>query len=174
MSDRTIREGDRDAAVQRVQDAYSDGRLTHDEMDRRLHQVLTATTYGEMDRALGSLPLPDPGRSLRIGAATGRIRRRGAWQVPRKLTVASAFGRVQLDLTQAIFEHRTVDIELKLGTGGAKIVVPRDAVVDVDELHTGMKDSQYRPPRTSTGAGPHIRITGILGFGRLRIRHARR
>ncbi|MEU4192174.1 DUF1707 domain-containing protein [Kribbella sp. NPDC026611] len=169
-----IREIDREAAVQRVQDAYSDGRLSHDEMDQRLHQVLSATTHNEIDRAIASLPPSDPGRSLRIGAATGRIRRSGAWQVPRRLTVASAFGRVQLDLTRAIFEHHELDIELKLGTGGATIRVPRDAVVNVDGVHTAMKDSQYQPPRHSNGAGPRIRITGTLGFGRLRIRHARR
>jgi hypothetical protein len=160
--------------VQRVQEAFTDGILTHQEMDARLHQVLSARTQQDIELAVASLPVPEPGRSATIGAASGRIRRVGVWQVPRNLTVESAFGRVTLDLSRAIFEHREVDIELKLGTGGAKIRVPRDAVVEVDGLVTGWKDSQYKPPRRSTGNGPRIRITGAVGFGKVRIRHARR
>ncbi|HET6741623.1 MAG TPA: DUF1707 domain-containing protein [Kribbella sp.] len=164
---------DRNAAVQRVQDAFTGGYLTHEEMDQRLHQVLSARTRREIEVALTSLPAPDPGRSATISAATGRIRRAGVWRVPRKLTVQSAFGRVTLDLSRAIFEQQDVDIELKLGTGSAKIRVPRDAVVEIDGLKTGWKDSQYRPPRQSSGTGPRIRIIGGVGFGRVRVRHAR-
>jgi hypothetical protein len=168
-----VRDGDRDAALQRVKDAYTDGALTDAELDERLQQVLSARTQQDIDLAVASLPVPDPGRSATISAASGRIKRTGAWRVPRRLTVESAFGRVKLDLSRAVFEHRDVDIELKLGTGSARIRVPRDAVVDVDGLQTGWKDSQYRPPRTSTGAGPRIRIVGGVGFGKVRIRHAR-
>jgi len=169
-----IREGDRDAAVQRVQEAYTAGHISHDDMDRRLDQVLTARTRREIESALSSLPAPDPGRSSTIGAATGRIQRRGAWRVPRHLKVQSAFGRVQLDLSRAVFESQVVDIELRLGTGGAKITVPRDAVVDLEDLRAVWKDTQYQVHRRSTGGGVRIRISGLMGFGRLRIRHARR
>ncbi|MFC6159646.1 DUF1707 SHOCT-like domain-containing protein [Kribbella jiaozuonensis] len=164
---------DRDTAVRRVQEAYTDGILTHEEMDARLHQVLSARTRRDLELALKSLPAPDPGRSATIGAASGRISRVGVWRVPRKLKVHSAFGRVRLDLTRAIFEHQEVDIELKLGTGGAKIRVPRNAIVELEGLHTTWKDSQYKPPRGSTGTGPRIRISGAVGFGKVRIRHAR-
>ena len=92
-------------------------------MDRRLHQVLTATTRHEIASALASLPAEDPGTTSTISAAAGRIQRRGEWRVPRTLKVQSAFGRVQLDLSRAVFEHRVVDLELHLGTGGAKITV---------------------------------------------------
>jgi hypothetical protein len=101
--------------------------------------------------------------------------RRGVWRVPRILKVESAFGRLRLDLSRAVIEHPVVDIELQLGTGRAKIKVPRDAVVDFEGLQTGWKDSRYKPRRRSPGAdGPTIRISGAMGFGRLTIRHARR
>jgi hypothetical protein len=86
----------------------------------------------------------------------------------------SAFGRVQLDLSRAVFESPVVDIELHLGTGGAKITVPRNAVVDIEDLRSGWKETQYQVGRRSTGGGVRIRISGSMGFGRLRIRHARR
>lgn len=90
------------------------------------------------------------------------------------LKVESAYGRVQLDLSRAVIEHPVVDIEVQVGTGRAKITVPRDAIVDVDDLRTVWKDTRYKTQRPSRPGGPRIRISGTMGFGRLKIRHARR
>lgn len=164
----------RDAAVRRLQEAYTDGLISHEGLVERLHGVLTATTHGELVSALASLSEEQPGTPSTINAAGGRILRRGAWRVPRILKIGSAYGRVRLDLSRAIIEHPVVDIELALGTGGARITVPRDAVVDVEGMHTEWKDLRYTPRRPSRTGGPTIRISGTMGFGRLRIRHARR
>ncbi|MFB7631625.1 DUF1707 domain-containing protein [Streptomyces sp. NPDC056149] len=169
-----IGEDDRDAAVRRLQQAYAEQLISHEELDARLHQVLSAKEHSELVSALASLPEEDPGTASTIAAISGRIQRRGAWRVPRNLKVDSAFGKVRLDLSRAIIEHPVVDIELQLGTGGARITVPRDAVVDVEGLHTTWKDLRYKPPRDPRPGGPTIRISGALGFGRLEIRHARR
>ncbi|MEJ1202442.1 MULTISPECIES: DUF1707 domain-containing protein [unclassified Streptomyces] len=169
-----IGEGDRNTAVQRLQEAYAEGLISHEELDKRLHQALTAKAHNELSLALVSLPEEHPGSTSTIAAAGGRIQRRGAWRVPRFLKVGSAYGRVRLDLSRAIIEHSLVDIELQLGTGGAKITVPRDAVVDVEGLSTGWKDLRYKVPRRSRPGGPTVRISGTMGFGRLKIRHARR
>jgi hypothetical protein len=167
-------EDERETALRRLQEAYADERISHEEMDERLDQVLTARTHGELASALASLPEEHPGTTSTIAAAGGRIRRGGAWRVPRILKVGSAYGRVRLDLSRAIIEYPVVDIELQLGTGGARITVPRDAVVDVEGLHTGWKDLRYKARRSPHPGGPKIRISGTMGFGRLRIRHARR
>ncbi|MFE2267216.1 DUF1707 SHOCT-like domain-containing protein [Streptomyces griseosporeus] len=168
-----IGEDDRNTAVQRLQDAYAEGLISHEELDERLHQVLTAKAHSEVVSALASLPEEQPGTTSTIAAASGRIQRRGVWRVPRFLRVESAYGRVRLDLSRAIIEHPVVDVELQLGTGGARITVPRDAVVDAAGLRTEWKDVRYKAPRRSPG-GPKIRISGTMGFGRLKIRHARR
>ncbi|MFJ4835402.1 DUF1707 domain-containing protein [Streptomyces sp. NPDC088747] len=168
-----ITEHDRDTAVLRVQEGYAEGHLSHEEMDERLHQVLTARTRGELVSALASLPEKPAESTVTIGAAGGRIKRRGAWRVPRTLKVESAFGRVYLDLSRAVVEHPVLDIELRLGTGGATIKVPRDAVVEIEGLRTWWKDSHYQSPRRTRPGGPTIRVSGAMGFGRLRIRHAR-
>lgn len=169
-----ISEDDRDTAVRRLQEAYAEGHISHEDLDERLHQVLTAKTRSELVSPLTSLPEENAGTTSTIAAAGGRIRRRGAWRVPRILKVESAFGRVRLDLSRAVIEHPVVDIELELGTGGAKITVPRDAIVDVENLRTGWKDTRYKTRRRSRPGGPRIRISGTMGFGRLKIRHARR
>ncbi|MFJ4467820.1 DUF1707 domain-containing protein [Streptomyces sp. NPDC089424] len=171
---RLIGEDDRETAVRRLQEAYTEELITHAELDERLHQVLTAKARGELVSALASLPAEQSGSTSTIAAAGGRIRRSGAWRVPRTLKVESAYGKVRLDLSRAVIEHPLVDIELQLGTGGARITVPRDAVVDVEGLVAGWKDLRYKVPGRSRPRGPRIRISGTMGFGRLRIRHARR
>jgi hypothetical protein len=57
--------------------------------------------------------------------------------------------------------------------GGVKLKLPPNARVEYDGVTTAWKDTRYRPAKTSTGAGPRIRITGVMGFGRLKITHAR-
>ncbi|MFD9214392.1 DUF1707 domain-containing protein [Streptomyces sp. NPDC087659] len=169
---RLIREDDRDTAVQRLQDAYAQGHLSHEELDERLHRLLTARTHGELVSALAPLPEEGAATPSAIAVAGGRIRRRGAWRVPRFLKVESAYGRVHLDLSRAVIEHPVIDIELHLGTGKAKITVPRDAIVDAEDVRTGWKDTLYRARRRTRPGGPRIRISGTMGFGRLKIRHA--
>ncbi|WBB58704.1 DUF1707 domain-containing protein [Streptomyces sp. WMMC500] len=165
---------ERDSGARRLRDAYAEGRLTREDMDARLDGVLSATTRGELAAALASLPAEDPGTTTTIGAAAGRVRRSGPWRVPRTLRVESAYGRVQLDLSRAVIEHPVVDIVLNVGTGKAAITVPHDAAVDLDGLTTGYRDVVYKPPRRPATGGPTIRITGVMGFGRLTVRHARR
>ncbi|MFJ9948834.1 DUF1707 domain-containing protein [Kitasatospora sp. NPDC091207] len=171
---RRIGEGDRDAGVRRLQEAYAEGHLSHEEMDAGLHRALTATTHGELVAALRVLPAEPADTTSTIGAVSGRIQRRGVWRVPRFLKVESALGRVRLDLSRAVIEHAVVDIELHVGTGSARITVPRDATVEFEALRAGWKDTRYRPRRRSGAGGPTIRISGAMGMGRLKIRHARR
>ncbi len=161
-------------AVHRLQEAYAEGHLSHEEMDERLHQALTAKTHGDLVPALAALPPEKPGTTATITAFSGRIRRRGEWRVPRVFKVESAFGKVRLNLSRAVIEHPVIDIRLHLGTGKATIIVPRDAVVDVEHLHTGWKALLYQPPPHPRPGGPKIRISGGMGMGRLKIRHARR
>ncbi|WP_031063884.1 DUF1707 SHOCT-like domain-containing protein [Streptomyces sp. NRRL WC-3742] len=167
-------QSDRDHAVQRVQGAYADGVISLEEMDACLDRVLIARTGAELDVVLAALPAEAAPRTSTISAASGRIKRDGAWRVPRFLKVESAFGRVHLDLSRAVIEDPVVDIELQVGTGRAKITVPFGAVVDLDGLTTGWKDIDYRIPRRTQPAGPTIRISGVMGYGRLTVRHASR
>ncbi|MFE1175474.1 DUF1707 domain-containing protein [Streptomyces sp. NPDC058773] len=169
-----LSEDDRDRAVQRLQAAYAEGHISHEKLDEALDQVLSAKTPSELASALAPLPQERAATTSTIAAAGGRIQRRGVWRVPRALKVASAFGRVHLDLSRAVIEHPVVDIELQLGTGKAKITVPRDAIVDIEDLHTGWKVPLHKTRPRSGPDGPRIRILGTMSFGRLKIRHARR
>ncbi|MDA4890631.1 DUF1707 domain-containing protein [Streptomyces sp. MS2A] len=168
-----ISEVDRDLAVERLQEAFSEGHIAQDEMDARLHVALTATTPGELTAALDSLPAGDEGPTVVVDSVGGLIRRRGAWQVPKLFRATSQMGKVYLDLSRATIKHAVVDIELHLEYGWAWIVVPHEATVDYGGLNAAWKQPSYKAPPRGGTSGPRIRISGTMGYGRLRIRHRR-
>jgi hypothetical protein len=53
-------DADREAVVERLREAVSEGRLDLDEFDQRLSRAYSAKTYGELDRVLADLPGPAP------------------------------------------------------------------------------------------------------------------
>jgi hypothetical protein len=169
-----ITEGERDAAVERLKEAFAEGHLSSEEMDERLHVALSATTPGELTPALATLPGKDAERTVVIDAVSGRIKRSRGWRVPRILKVNSKFGKVDLDLSDAVIEGGAVDIELRLEYGWARIRVPHDAAVDYEGVRADWKQPVYRAPRHGRQDGPRIRIIGAMGYGRLTIKHGRR
>jgi hypothetical protein len=164
---------DRDLTLRRLQEAFAEGHLSGSEMETHLDVVLGAETPSDLAPVLAALPEPAAGRTQVLSGKSGRFRRRGAWRVPRVLRIESEFGKVDLDMTRAAFESPVTDIELQLRFGGAKITVPRDAVVTIDDLRTEWKQPTYKDPTPSEAGGPRIRITGSLEFGRLKVRHGR-
>jgi Domain of unknown function (DUF1707) len=84
---------ERDAVVQRVQDAFAEGRLDDAEFDERSRAALTARTHADLDTLLADLPaapsapgpapvLPGPGRFA--VALKSSVRRAGRWRVPER------------------------------------------------------------------------------------------
>jgi DUF1707 SHOCT-like domain/Domain of unknown function (DUF4190) len=51
-------DADRDHVAGILGTAYSEGRLSKDEYDERLHSALTARTFGDLDRVVTDLPVP--------------------------------------------------------------------------------------------------------------------
>jgi hypothetical protein len=49
-------DGERGAAVERLKQAFAEGRLHPDELDVRVQQAMSATTRGELASVLGDLP----------------------------------------------------------------------------------------------------------------------
>ena len=57
---------ERDAATQRLQEAFAEGRLDDSEFDQRMRTALSARTRPELDRLLADLP-PQPRPPARLG-----------------------------------------------------------------------------------------------------------
>jgi hypothetical protein len=64
-----------------------------------------------------------------------------------------------------------VDIELQLRFGRARITLPDDAVVDIEDLSTIWKQPIYDTQQCFDAGGPRIRISCTMEYGRLKIRH---
>ncbi|MEV1178843.1 DUF1707 domain-containing protein, partial [Nonomuraea sp. NPDC049784] len=128
-------DGDRDRTVRRLQEAFADGRLTAAEMEERLEQALAAASHAELTSAIADLPeLPDELVELR--STGGRILRAGDWQVPRRLSIESEYGKVRLDLSRAVVDHPEIEIDLRLEYGSATIVLPPGATANTDGVRT--------------------------------------
>jgi hypothetical protein len=68
MTDISMRaaDTDRDRTVERLRDAAAEGRLTPDDLERRLETALAARTYAELEGVVADLPQPDGARRAAV------------------------------------------------------------------------------------------------------------
>ncbi len=112
---------DRDVVVQRLQQAFAEGRLDDDEFDQRTRAALTArhsADLAELTRDLPetAAPLPSPavpsGAGRRAGGSAiaykSSVRRAGRWRVPERFRTIVYKGSGHLDLRAAeLAAHET-------------------------------------------------------------------
>ncbi|WP_433335573.1 DUF1707 and DUF4870 domain-containing protein [Spirillospora sp. CA-294931] len=74
--DLRVSNAEREPVIERLQQAFAEGRLDHGEFDMRMHLAMTAKTRGEMAAVLHDLePLPtEPVKALAGEAPTGEDR----------------------------------------------------------------------------------------------------
>jgi Domain of unknown function (DUF1707) len=103
---------ERDAVLQRVQQAFAEGRLDDAEFDERMRAALTARTHADLDVLLADLPAAtaEPGTAPAIPgrgpgrfaiALKGSVQRTGRWRVPERYTAVVYKGNGWLDLRVA-------------------------------------------------------------------------
>jgi hypothetical protein len=102
---------DRDAVLQRVQQAFAEGRLDDAEFDERMRAALTARTHADLDALLADLPEEKAAGLAPIVAGRGpgrfavalksSVRRSGRWRVPERYTTVVYKGGGWLDLRAA-------------------------------------------------------------------------
>jgi len=70
VGDLRVSDAEREPVIERLQVAYSEGRLDHDEFDMRMHLAMTAKTRNELTKVLFDLqPVPQAPTSKGRGAA---------------------------------------------------------------------------------------------------------
>ena len=107
-------------------------------------------------------------REVKAGMST--IKRTGPWRVPPRIRVLSGMGSVTLDFCDAENPHPVVEIELELGAGSAKLLVPDDATANVDDLVPGMGSVHSSVPSTPQPGHPHFVVHGRTAVGSVRVR----
>ncbi|MEU0681996.1 DUF1707 domain-containing protein [Streptomyces albogriseolus] len=138
-------DADRDRIVDLLHEAHAEGRLTADEHAERVEGVLTAKTLGELERFIQDLPAAHQRRAAPFSApvrpATGvfpvdpddtvvavfsAAARKGRWRTGRRIHAYAVFGSVEIDLSEALFDHQQVMIKAFSVFGSVEIRVPEN------------------------------------------------
>ena len=169
---------ERDAVVQRVQDAFAEGRLDDAEFDERSRAALTARTHADLDALLADLPaapaapgpapaLPGPGRFA--VALKSSVRRAGRWRVPERYTTVVYKGGGWLDLRAAELSGPVTTFLAVAYKSRVTILVPPNVRVEMTGLGVTQdvhdEDPGYRLPADA----PVIHVRGIAYKGTVEI-----
>jgi Domain of unknown function (DUF1707) len=141
-----MRAGDRerDAVVQRLQEAFADGRLDDDEFDQRTRSALTARFQSELELLTHDLPASaggtrpmDPatagGKAGRLAVAyKSSIRRAGRWRVPEQFRTVVYKGSGHIDLRAAELTSHVTTLYAIAYKSRIDVVVPLGVRVELD------------------------------------------
>lgn len=178
-------DADRDQVATVLSTAYAEGRLTREEHDERLDQLLAAKTFDDLlpiTRDLVVVGTPSPvatpqstsrftidttvqsSDSDKMIAIFGGATRTGRWRVRRNIQALALFGGIDLDLRDAIFEAPVVEISGFWCFGGLDIKVPEGIEVrdQTAGIFGGTDVSNIGDP--APGA-PTLVIKGVSLFG---------
>ena len=169
---------ERDAATQRLQEAFAEGRLDDGEFDQRMRTALSARTRPELDELLADLPQPSPpaGPPATAGRPPGRlavafkssVRRAGRWRVPEHYRTVVYKGNGWLDLRAA--ELTAAETTLLAVAYKSRITVLVPPGVRVEASGFGADTDTEADPALPADA-PVVRVRGFSYKGTIRVRN---
>jgi hypothetical protein len=162
-------------ATEFLKELYAGGSIDADRFDAGVADLLAARTDAQLAEVVRSLPSPvaltSPDRRLakplEIHSGMRRLRLTGRWQVARETHVSADLGSVKIDLTEAEFDDRVIDLHAYTGWGSITIIVPRGVAVQIIR-HRGGVDSRLEPP---VPGFPLVRLDVTTSIGKVRLRH---
>jgi hypothetical protein len=167
---------ERDAAAQRLQQAFAERRLDDDEFDERMRAALTAKTSADLDRltsdlpaatAAGAAPAVPASRPGRWAVAyKNAIRRGGRWRVPERFNVVIYKGQGWLDLRAAELTAPVTTVTAYAYKSRVDILVPPGVRVEMDGFGVSKgwsaeEDAEIRLPQDAPTV--HVRGTAYKG-----------
>jgi hypothetical protein len=180
-----ISDADRERAAGRLQQALAEGRITVSELEERLSVVYAARYEAELVPPLADLPggvapvassvvvpgaVEPAGAPLVLKAGMSTLKRTGDWDVPPRLRLQSAMGTIVLDFCDTVIHHAVVDVEVDVGAGTVRLLLPDDATANVDEVTSGMGTVKSRVPSRPRDGVPHFVVHGHTGMGTVVVR----
>jgi hypothetical protein len=181
-----ISDSERHKVAEVLREAAGEGRIDLEELDERLEATYAARTYADLVpitvdlpvRAATELPVQPASETTSPevvpGAAEERhlailsgLERKGAWVVPKHMTVTCFLGGAELDLRSAKFAAREVVLTINAVLGGADIKVNPNTHVIMEG--TGILGGYDGPsgrtePRLDENS-PVVRIRGFALLG---------
>lgn len=180
-------DADREKVAAVLSTAYAEGRITRDEHDERLDQVMSARTFDDLlpitsdlvptpVATTGAVPAPAAGTPYAVdtvGASSetdhliavfGAATRNGRWRIRRTSTALALFGGVDLDLRTAVFEAPVVEITGLWCFGGLDIKAPEG--IEVRDQTVGIfGGTDIKDLGEPTPGAPVVVIKGLALFG---------
>jgi uncharacterized protein DUF1707 len=184
-------DADREQVANVLNTAYAEGRLTREEHEERLDQLLAAKTFDDLipitrdlvviDASPGSVPAPARSKEFTIDTSSiseesdkliaifGGVTRHGNWRIRQHTHAVAIFGGMDLDLRNAVFESPTVEISGFWCFGGLDIKVP--AGIQVRDQTAGIfGGTDVRDLGDPIPGAPTLVIKGMTLFGGVSVR----
>ncbi len=183
-------DADRDQVATVLSTAYAEGRLTLEEHDERIDQLMAAKTFDDLipitrDLVIVGTPTPVPAPQAksrftidtshqqsepdRMIAIFGGVTRTGRWRVRKNIQALTLFGGTDLDLRDAIFEAPVVEISGFWCFGGLDIKVPEG--IEVRDQTAGIfGGTDVRDVGDPAPGAPTLVIKGVSLFGGVSVR----
>ncbi|MFE2265250.1 DUF1707 SHOCT-like domain-containing protein [Streptomyces griseosporeus] len=187
VADLRASDADRERVAEVLRDALAEGRLDMAEFEERLDATYKARTYGELTPLTRDLPGATPAVPLTKepaagGGWAGRIvggeptstwgvavmsgfQRRGRWTVPRRFTCFTFWGGGEIDLRDANFADREVEINCVAIMGGVQIVVPPGVEVVVRGIGIMGGFDQRESGVPGDPGAPRVVVSGFAFWG---------
>lgn len=183
-------DADRDQVATLLSTAYAEGRLSREEHDERIDQLMAAKTFDDLLPITQDLvivgppaPVPTPQSSSRFAIDTtgqnaesdkmiaifGGVTRKGRWRVRKNTHALALFGGMDLDLRNAIFEAPVVEISGFWCFGGLDIKVPEG--IEIQDQTAGIfGGTDVRDVGDPAPGAPMLVIKGVTLFGGVSIK----
>jgi Domain of unknown function (DUF1707) len=183
-------DADREQVATLLSTAYAEGRLTREEHDERIDQLMAAKTFDDLipitrDLVVVGTPnavaTPRPTSRFMIDttgqnpdsdkmiAIFGGVTRSGRWRMRKNIQALALFGGMDLDLRNAIFEAPVVEISGFWCFGGLDIKVPEG--IDVRDQTAGVfGGTDIRDIGDPAPGAPTLVIKGMTLFGGVTVR----
>ncbi|MEV5983457.1 DUF1707 domain-containing protein [Streptomyces sp. NPDC052051] len=184
-------DADRERVAEVLRDALAEGRLDMEEFEERLDATYRARTYGQLAPitqdlpAAGAVPPPvvslakepeesgdwgqrivggDGSSSWAVAVMSG-FQRKGRWTAPKRFNCFAFWGGGEIDLREANFADREIEINCIAIMGGMNVIVPPgvEVVVRGIGIMGGFDHTEEGVPR-EPGA-PRVVITGFAFWG---------
>jgi uncharacterized protein DUF1707 len=170
-----VDETDRGAAIARLHDLFSGGRMSLERFSGVLDQVFAAPSHDKLAAAMVTLPPPvqltPPSRRLAtplvLRVADSGLHLGSGWQLAADTTIITGFGTARLDLTAASWDAHQIDLHLETW-GSIEILIPEGVAA---QIVGGSGRVHLESLSPSIPGGPVLRISTSGPTGVIQIRH---
>jgi hypothetical protein len=168
---------EREAAVERLRTASTEGRLTLEELTTRTEAAYSAQTRGELARVTTDLPerrspprSAQPARTSAMVSVFADVTRTGWWRAEGTIEPVAVFGDIELDLRQAAVPSGEATIRAIAPFGDIEVIVPDGVSVELSGFSLfGRKKVDVRKGSGAAPA-PVVRVNAFTVFGSVLVR----